>query len=203
MDREDQEHFRTIASALAAPPKGSPKKRDMETLALDRDPLVALQKAKQIFACYRKDEAHDPEMYAAAVAAVLSGYPAFVTDYVADPRTGIASTSKWLPSVSEIKDACESKLNRIQQDIERDQRIEKQIAARIEDEALKQRERTSYENLKTRYGDGHGGWLGEGTVTTEEEKQAFLESAKQTGAEIAAVTLSAEAKALLDRGSQS
>ena len=43
-------------------------------------PTDVLRKAKQIFACYRKDEAHDPEMYAAAVAALLSGYPQYVVD---------------------------------------------------------------------------------------------------------------------------
>lgn len=60
-----------------------------------------------MFACYRKAEATDPEIYAAAVAAVLSDYPQAVIDYVTDPRTGLPVKSKWLPTVFEVKQACE------------------------------------------------------------------------------------------------
>jgi len=59
-----------------------------------------------LFSCYRKDEAHDPEIYCAAVAATLADFPRQVVDYVTDPRTGIPSESKFLPNVAEVRAAC-------------------------------------------------------------------------------------------------
>ncbi len=61
-----------------------------------------------MFGCYRKSEASDPEIYAAATAAVLSEYSREVVDYVTDPRTGLPSRLKWLPSVFEVREACDN-----------------------------------------------------------------------------------------------
>lgn len=61
-----------------------------------------------LFGCYRRDEAHDPETYTAAIAAVLAEYSQFVVDRVTDPRTGIATTCKFLPTVAELTDACKA-----------------------------------------------------------------------------------------------
>lgn len=63
-----------------------------------------------LFGCYRKAEANDPEVLTAAIAAILSEYPADVVEFVTDPRTGLPSTSKWLPSVFEVREACEKRL---------------------------------------------------------------------------------------------
>lgn len=59
-----------------------------------------------MFGCYRKAEASDPEIYAAATASVLAEYSEEVVDYVTDPRTGLPSRSQWLPSVFEVRKAC-------------------------------------------------------------------------------------------------
>jgi hypothetical protein len=78
--------------------------------ALDRgqnSQPYAASRAGLMFACYRKAEATDPEMYAAAVTAVLSDYPQEVIDYITDPRTGLPVKSKWLPTVFEVKQACD------------------------------------------------------------------------------------------------
>jgi len=40
------------------------------------------------------------------VAAVLSGFPQQVVEYVTDPRTGLPSIERWLPSVADVKQAC-------------------------------------------------------------------------------------------------
>jgi hypothetical protein len=78
-----------------------------------------LQRARLLASCYRKDEAHDPEVYAAAIAAVLAdGYELAVIDYVTDPRSGLPSTQKFLPNVAEVREACEARattLRRLQQ----------------------------------------------------------------------------------------
>lgn len=63
-----------------------------------------------MFACYRKDDANNPETYCAAAAAILGdGYSREIVDYVTDPRTGIPSRLKFLPTVAEIRDACDAR----------------------------------------------------------------------------------------------
>jgi hypothetical protein len=61
-----------------------------------------------LFGCYRKADAADPEIYSAAVAAILSEYDEETVAYVTDPRTGIARKSQWLPTIAELDRAlCE------------------------------------------------------------------------------------------------
>lgn len=63
-----------------------------------------------MLSCYRKDETHNPEVYSAAVSAILSdGYSREVVDYVTDPRTGIPGKQKFLPAVAEVREACEER----------------------------------------------------------------------------------------------
>lgn len=68
-------------------------------------PQTAVQRAALLFGCYRRGDANDPDTYSAAVAAVLSRFPQHVVEYVTDPRTGLAGTCEWLPSVAEVKKA--------------------------------------------------------------------------------------------------
>ncbi len=60
-----------------------------------------------MFGCYRTGQANDPETYTMAVAATLADYPAEVIQHVTDPRTGLPAKCKWLPSVAEVREACE------------------------------------------------------------------------------------------------
>lgn len=60
-----------------------------------------------MFGCYRKQDANDPDIYVAAVASILNEYPPAVIDYVTDPRTGLPNRLKWLPTVAEVREACE------------------------------------------------------------------------------------------------
>lgn len=60
-----------------------------------------------MFGCYRKGDANDPVTYVAAIAAVLSEYPADVVQSVTDPRRGIPGKLKWPPNPAEIIDACD------------------------------------------------------------------------------------------------
>lgn len=57
--------------------------------------------------CYRKGEAENPTVYAGAVALVFGEYPDDIIRRVIDPRTGLTGRLKWLPAVSEVRDACE------------------------------------------------------------------------------------------------
>lgn len=60
-----------------------------------------------MFGCYRKADANDPEIYTAAIAATLADYEPEIIQYVTDPRTGLPSKLKWLPTVAEVREACE------------------------------------------------------------------------------------------------
>jgi hypothetical protein len=66
-----------------------------------------------MFSCYRREDAANPEQYAAAIGLVLSGYPRSIVEYVTDPRTGIQSRCDFPPSVKEMSDACEVEMRRI------------------------------------------------------------------------------------------
>ena len=185
MDREDHDHFRTIALAQVGQQGGSRKQLDEGSSALPRDPAYTLQKAEMIFSCYRKDETQDPEVYVAAVAAVLSGYPTTIIDYVCDPRTGITGTNKWLPSVSEVKEACDIHANRIAQDVERRKRIERQFKERDEwmnqvpTERLKEKGK-AWLDRKDPVAQQLSGQKAKAPLT-EDEKKAALESAAKVG----------------------
>lgn len=63
--------------------------------------------ARLLVGCYRTGDANDPEVYIGAVIAVLSRYPVEIVKAVVDPCSGIPSQIKWLPSIQEIKAACE------------------------------------------------------------------------------------------------
>jgi hypothetical protein len=66
--------------------------------------------ARALTGCYRRDDAADPEAYAAALIAVLAEYPIEVVEHVTDPRTGLPRTAKFLPSVAEVVAACEERM---------------------------------------------------------------------------------------------
>lgn len=82
--------------------------RELRLESARQHQAYASSRASLMFGCYRRAEASDPEIYAAATAAVLSEYPQEVIDYITDPRTGIPSTSQWLPSVFEVRKACKA-----------------------------------------------------------------------------------------------
>lgn len=67
----------------------------------------ATERARTLFGCYRKGEAHDPDTYVAAIAAVLAEYPEETIWTVTDPRAGLPSKVGWLPTVKEVRDACD------------------------------------------------------------------------------------------------
>jgi len=79
------------------------------------DPAYCLMRAKYLFGCYRKDDANDPEFYAAAIAAALSDYPKSVVEYATDPRVGLPSKHKFPPSVLEVKEFCDAEIARMRE----------------------------------------------------------------------------------------
>ena len=106
MDSEDRDHFKTIANQFPEQRAGSRNAPPGANKFGAPDQAWCLEMTQILFSCYRKDEAHDGDIYCAAVASVLAEYPREVVETVTDPRTGIASESKFLPSVAEVRSFC-------------------------------------------------------------------------------------------------
>lgn len=102
-----------------------------------------------MFGSFRRGEANDPEIYATAIAKVLSGYDRGVIDFVTDPATGMASKSDFLPTVNELKKACEEKAGEYYRAERRERLIQEQLEARATLAISDQRAREPNPNLIT------------------------------------------------------
>lgn len=68
---------------------------------------MAAERTRFLCGCYRKGQADDPEVYVAAVATVLAAYPEDIVRRVTHPLYGLPSEGDWLPTIHEVKAACE------------------------------------------------------------------------------------------------
>ena len=100
-----------MSGSASAPHSGGNGKPETSLFPLG---LASCQKiAEGICGCYRRDEAHDPEAFAAALALVLSSYPADIARLAGDPRAGIvAAFPLGLPNVGQIKQFLDTALMR-------------------------------------------------------------------------------------------
>lgn len=74
---------------------------------------AAKKGAARLLGCYRVGDAHDPETYISAVVSVLARFPTEIIDRVTEPSTGLASKVKWLPTVAEVREACDAEATEI------------------------------------------------------------------------------------------
>lgn len=95
---QENDHWLTLGGTLS----GGLAKRNSSC-----DPQTAAALATMLFGCYRASEANDPETFIAAAAATLARYPTEIAIAVSDPVSGLPSTNKWLPSIAEVREACE------------------------------------------------------------------------------------------------
>jgi hypothetical protein len=86
--------------------------------------------ARLLLGCYRAGDANDPEVYVAAVVAVLSNFPTDIVRSVCDPVRGLPSQTKWLPTVAEVVEACNKIADHDRRNIERQRQINRQLAER-------------------------------------------------------------------------
>jgi hypothetical protein len=126
-------------------PTGYSKKSETST----GGPEYATERARLLLGCYRRGEANDPDTYVAAIAAVLATYPDETICYVTHPITGIPSKVGFLPTVKEIRDACEDHYGPTRRAIEREAQTRRQLEERAR--ALPDmRPRPTYEELVRR-----------------------------------------------------
>lgn len=124
----------------------------------------AAQRAELLLGCYRTGDANDPKTYVAAVTAVLAHYPQEVITSVTHPVTGLPSKKSWLPTIKEVRDACEEVLEPIVQNAARLKRIKEQMEMRArEDAGVK----PTMEQLKERFGESWG-------LTPKEPKEVVI-----------------------------
>jgi len=114
----------------------------------------ATDRAKLLLGCYRTGDANDPETYVAAIAVTLARYPEEIITAVTHPVTGLPSQKNWLPTIKEVRDACQELQERLQAQIERERRIKEQLAARRQEELAAPR--PTIAELKAKYGDDWG-----------------------------------------------
>ena len=74
------------------------------------DPRTAARKAAQLFGCYPRNDANDPEIFITAATALLASYPEAVAERVCDPIRGLPAKNKFLPAIAEIREACEREM---------------------------------------------------------------------------------------------
>jgi hypothetical protein len=122
-------------------------------------PSLALARTMLMLGCYRKGDASDPQIYAGAVAAVLADYPPAVVLAVTDPAHGLPTQGDWMPTIAEVKRACEALMGPFYREQERERRRretadvlgraidgQKRLAAASADEAARQRAIDRWEN---------------------------------------------------------
>lgn len=161
------DHDPKTLGALAQRLVGSSNESALSTCqsAGKTDVETAVDRARILLGCYRRDDAADPETYAGAVAAVLAEYAPDIVRSVTDPRSGLPSKQQWLPSVKEVRDACEVIDGHKRRMAERAEREREQLEARrIEQE--KAARKPTLDELKAKYGPQ---W---GLKVEEENKQA-------------------------------
>lgn len=79
---------------------------------------------ERLVGCYRKGDAENPDVYTAALAVMLADYPAAIVQKVTDPRTGLPGRSQWLPTVAEVRHACELEMKPLRDEEARRRRRE-------------------------------------------------------------------------------
>ena len=147
--------------------------------------------------CWRTGGANNPEVFVTAVAATLARYPDQVIYDVTDPTTGLPVQVTWMPSVKEVRDACEKAYRPIVENEARLKRIKEQMEMR---ERMDRGEKPTLAQLQERYGENWGLKREQAVKTLEEkaqENQAAMEREQaRVKAEYAALGMPAPASKL-------
>ena len=89
----------------------------------------------------------------AAITAVLTRYPEQIITSVTHPVSGLPSKSSWLPTIKEVRDACEQLMRPIAENEARLKRVKEQLEMR---ERQDRGEKPTLHQLKEKYGEDWG-----------------------------------------------
>lgn len=180
MDMDDKpEGPRPISQSLRGLIESSKGCALSTDLAAKTDPYTAVARAKVLAGCYRKDDAADPETYAAAISAILTEYPEDIVMRVTDPRSGLPARLQWLPSVKEVRDACEEIAERRRQAELAAAREQAQLRERREWIA-KREHRPTIDELKAKHGENWGLTPDDAEVASQEKRRQMIQRANDT-----------------------
>lgn len=79
-------------------------------LQCETSPQQALAAAERLIGCWPHARPPDPKTYSAAISAALAGYPLGLVQECCDPRTGLARTREFPPTVAAIVEWCDERL---------------------------------------------------------------------------------------------
>jgi hypothetical protein len=113
---------------------------------------LILQRQRILFSAFRSDQYSDPEGYLASLGMVLEQYPDDVIVYISDPRTGVQRACKWPPTISEIVEACDRRM----QEQARTRRLKNWGKNEVPALEAPREDRPTYEALKEKYGENFG-----------------------------------------------
>lgn len=75
---------------------------------------MAVDKATALFGSFKRAETHDPDRFITGVTAIFTMYPVDVVTFLCDPTQGLPVMCDWLPTMREIKEACDREVSRIE-----------------------------------------------------------------------------------------
>lgn len=108
-----------------------------------------------LLSCYPTGQPAEPKVYAAAIMTAIERYPEQVIATVTDPRGPLLRTCRFLPSIAEVVAACESEMEPIRREEERQARYEETRRLYLSPPPA-DAPRPTYEDLKAKYGDNWG-----------------------------------------------
>ena len=106
-----------------------------------------------LLGCYRTGDANDPETYVAAIAASLARFPEEIITEVTHPVDGLPARLSWLPTVKDIRDACDAAMEPTRRRALADRQIKEQLADRAEPDRTN---RPTSDDMKAKYGANWG-----------------------------------------------
>lgn len=85
---------------------------------------------KRLLGCYPNGKPGDPQVYVAAVTAVLARYPNAIVQQITDPVGGLPSQCKFLPTIAELTEALNKAMGPLWSEYREAERTAKQTAER-------------------------------------------------------------------------
>lgn len=123
-----------LGKALATLRQNSPTKRENSNLQRALGDRLLLSEAidlvGKLVRAYPNGGANADKGYIGTLAALLCEFPKQVALRCADPIRGVTRETKFLPTVSDVVAWCERETEPLRRDVDREQRVAKQIEAR-------------------------------------------------------------------------
>lgn len=113
---------------------------------------VAAECAAVLLGCYRRGEVSDEEIFTRGVISVLCDFPEAIVRSVTNPARGLPAKLKWLPTLAEVREACEAahapELRAAQRERQRAEQQQERLAAPTVTPDARQKAIAHWEQIK-------------------------------------------------------